>query len=497
MSQSIWKTQAKGTSFLSLNQDVEADVCIVGAGITGLTTAMQLKNSGKKVVVLEAMRIGDGTTGFSSNHLNTQIDFTYQEVTKKHNSDKAKIVAASRTRAIDYIQEMVEKHRIDCDFKRVNGYLYAEKEENEQSVEEEFSYCQRVGLEVSLADQIPLQLNICQAIVFARQAQFNSQQYLEGLSRNLGDNCTIYENSRVKKYIHSDNLLITENGSVTAKQVVLATHLPLFINIHQTTAAPYRSYMITAKLKEYPLHGLYWDSMDPYHYTRVYEQNGEKWLVVGGADHKTGHDDKDIDYFADLEQYVKARYPVESIEHRWSAQYYEPVDGLPFIGETPGGNTLMATGYSGDGLVYGTIAGIILADMIMEKENVWSSTYSSKRIPSISSGKTYIEENIDVAKHLIMDRLHSAADIDEIERGSGALVDFDSNRYALHKDEQGEIHVCSATCPHLGCLVKWNHMEKSWDCPCHGSRFSATGEIILGPATHDLKKIDVEEKVRG
>lgn len=497
MAKSIWKSQAQGTNFPSLNQDIKADVCIVGGGITGLTAAMQLKDSGMKVVLLEAMKIGDGTTGFSSNHLNTQIDYTYQEVTKKHNSDKAKTVAESRADAIAYIEKMVQKHNLDCDFKRVTGYLYAEKEANEKSVEEEYEYCRRVGLKVNLVDEIPLPIHVYKAIEFADQAQFNSQKYLEGLSGNLGTNCEIYENSRVKKYKHKDKKLITENGSVTAHHVILATHLPLFINIHQTTAAPYRSYVVTAKLAEYPPHGLYWDNMEPYHYTRVYEHHGEKWLVVGGADHKAGHDDDEKDYFAELERYVKDRYPVESFVHRWSSQYYEPVDGLPFIGETPGGDTLMATGYSGDGLVYGTIAGIILADLAMGKKHHWHDTYNSKRMPPLSSGKTYLEENLDVAKHLIMDRLHSAANIDTIDNDSGALVDINSNRYALYKDSSGDLHVCSANCPHLGCLVKWNHMEKSWDCPCHGSRFSATGELIIGPATHDLKKIDLEEKVKG
>ena len=497
MGQSIWKSKARGINFLQLTHDIEADVCIVGGGITGLTTAMQLRDTGLKVVVLEAMKIGDGTTGFSSNHLNTQIDYTYQEVTKKHNSDKAKIVAESRSQAISYIEDMVHKHQIECDFRRVEGYLYAEKEENVTSVEEEFEYCKRVGLKVSLVDEIPLPVNVFKSIKFANQAQFNSQLYLEGMANHLGDNCTIYENSRVKQFKHNNKKLITDHGSVTARHVIMATHLPLFINIHQTTAAPYRSYMVTAKLKEYPPHGLYWDNMEPYHYTRVYEKDGEKYLVVGGADHKAGHDDNETNYFARLEQYVSERFPVESFVHHWSSQYYEPVDGLPFIGKTPGGDTLMATGYSGDGLVYGTIAGMILADLVQGIKGDWYETYNSKRIPPVSSGKTYIEENVDVAKHLIMDRLHSTVDIDKIDNGSGALVDINSNRYALHKDEEGEIHICSATCPHLGCLVKWNHMEKSWDCPCHGSRFSAEGEIILGPATHDLKKIDIEEKVGG
>ena len=495
MNQSIWKAKATATNYPELHESIEADVCIVGGGITGITTAMQLKNSGKKVVLLEAMRIGDGTTGFSSNHLNTQIDFTYQEVTKKHNSDKAKIVAQSRSQAIDYIEEMINQHAINCDFKRVNGYLYAEKEKNQESIEQEFRYCEKVELPVELSNDIPLPFKINKTIVFANQAQFNSQQYLQGMAANLGNDCSIYENSRVIHYDHSEKKLITANGSVKAEHVILATHLPLFINIHQTTAAPYRSYMITAKLEEYPPHGLYWDNMEPYHYTRVYEQDGEKWLVVGGADHKAGNDDNNIDYFDQLEQYVRDRFPVLSIEHRWSSQYYEPADGLPYIGNSPGGNTLMATGYSGDGLVYGTVAGIILADMVLQKKNKWQETYNSKRIPPLSAGKTYMKENVDVAKHLIMDRLRSSAKIDEIANGEGALVDINSNRYALHKDENGEIHVCSATCPHLGCLVKWNHMEKSWDCPCHGSRFTARGEIIIGPATRNLKKIDIRDKV--
>ncbi|MGK7397833.1 MAG: FAD-dependent oxidoreductase [Candidatus Cyclobacteriaceae bacterium M3_2C_046] len=490
MHQSLWKSKALPKNYSKLQQHIEADVCIVGGGITGLTTAYQLKDKGMKVVVLEALHLGAGTTGHSSNHLNTQVDFSYQQIFNKHGEEKAKTVASSRQAAIDWIETVHQQHAFDCDWKRVDGYLYAEKSSNISAIEQEFEYAQKAGLAVSLTDSMPLPFPVHKALVFPAQAQFNSQKYLMGLASVIENDCQIFENSRVVHFDHKKKQLYTAEGSVTAKHIVLATHIPLFINIHQTTAAPYRSYMITAQLENYPPDGLYWDNMDPYHYTRLYQQDQQKWLVLGGADHKTGHD-PDIDYYQKLETYLNERYQVKQIDYRWSSQYYEPADGLPYIGESPGGKTLMATGYSGDGLVYGTIAGLILSDSITGNPNPWQKTYDSKRIPPLSAAPSYLKENLDVAKRFVMDRFKSE-DLSRIQPQSGALVEVKGNKYAIYRDKQGKLHTNSAICPHLGCLVDWNHMEHTWDCPCHGSRFTSYGEIMIGPATRNLEQPDVK-----
>ena len=483
---SIWKATARERNiFPTLSKDIETDICIVGGGITGLTLARELTNAGKEVVLLEAISCGEGTTSYSSNHLNTQIDYSYQNVVSKYGTETAKLVAESRSQAIDYIEHFSKDY--DFDFKRVPGFLYAEYEEQVSTIEKEYETTHSLGMPVKLTDYVPLPFQVKKAVQFDNQAEFNTQKYLNSIIDSLRDtSCQIYENSRVKHYKHQDKLVKTENGSVKADHVVLATHLPLFVNLHQTTSAPYRSYMIVAKVEKYPPHGLYWDNQDPYHYTRIYEQKDEKWLVVGGSDHKTGEADPKTNYYQNLEKYIDQHFSIKEIIHQWSAQYYEPADGLPYIGKTPLGNTWMATGYSGDGLVYGTIAGMLIKDLITGNENKLAEVYSPKRMKPLTSGE-YYKENIKVGVHFIKDRFTSA-EFDKVPSGEGQIINDEGKSYAVYKEEGGDMHITSAVCPHIGCVVKWNHMEKTWDCPCHGSRFNPQGELIIGPATHNLEK---------
>ena len=492
----IWQsTTQQNTSYPTLNDHVQADVCIIGGGITGVTTALQLAKAGKKVVLLEAKTLGAGTTGASSNHLNTQIDFSYHNVQKNFDDETARIVMESRVKGIDYIENNVQQYGIGCDFKRVDGFLYAEEEGQLDTLEKEYKAVLAVGLQASKTQEVALPFPVKMAIQFENQAQFNSLEYIRGIGRELQQlGCQIFENSQVIDYEKDDHLIKTENGSVSARQLVYATHLPIFINPHQTTSPPYRSYMIAAKVNNYPAEGLYWDMYDPYHYTRLYEKDGQQWLVVGGADHKTGHDDHEEDYYQQLEDYLRQRYQVQEVGYRWSSQYYEPADGLPYIGLSPFEDTYMATGFSGDGLIYGTIAGIIISDMILGKENEWLKAYDARRFKPVASAKNFIEHNLDVAQQMIAKRLFSE-DLEDIQPGEGKVVKHNLKQYAVYKNTTGQLSVCSAVCTHLKCIVRWNHMEKSWDCACHGSRFAPEGKVLTGPATADLKKADEETVV--
>ncbi len=484
---SIWRQTAETKRYGRLTGNHEADIAIVGAGITGLTLAHELSRSGLRVVVLEAGTVGCGATGHSSCHLTTQIGFSYRNLAKKFGNDCAAKVADSRQRGIAYIEEKAQQG-ISCDFQRVPGYLYAEKAAKEEELVKEAEAAAQAGLAVTLEKKAVLPFAQAKSIRFENQAVFNSQSYLLGMARGLeATRCALYEKSRVVDIQEDGKRVITESGSVKVDKTVMATHLPPFLNLLQTLAAPYRSYVLGVTLKKnYPAHALYWDNEDPYHYTRLYEKSGRKWLIVGGSDHKTGHTPTEPDPFADLENYVYARYPVASVDFRWSAQFYEPADGLPYIGLSPFENLYVATGFSGDGLVYGTLAGMLLADRIQNRDNDWSEVYNARRITPRASGAHFVRENADVAKHLLWDRIRGARELEEIEPGQGAVVEVEGKRLAVSSEAEGDWAAISPICPHMGCVLQWNGSEKTWDCPCHGSRFHRKGELLEGPATSSL-----------
>ena len=503
---SIWRVKGRGKSYSKLLENTEADVVIIGGGITGLTTALQLTDAGRKVVVVEAHEIGSGTTGFSSCHLTTDIDEEYRNVISTFDKTTAQVLAESRKAAIDFIEKTTREKNINCDFRRLPGYLYSEIPEDVSSLKEEQEAASAAGLDVKLTDTVPLPFTIKKGLRFEDQGEFNAQEYLAGLAEHITSaGGRIYENSLVKSIEEKENLyhIKTDSGSVKAPKVVMATHLPLFMNVLQTVAAPYISYMIAAKLKqqEYPV-GLFWDMADPYHYTRYYTNENGSYVVVGGEDHKTGHKINTEEAYQRLEKYIRDRFDIESIDYKWSAQYYEPADGIPFIGNSPfHKNIYVATGFSGDGLVYGTVAGILISDMIMENENAWLSVYDATRFTPAASAVEFIKENADVAKNFIKDRLTSdTSNLDELKPGEGKIVKINGEKMAVARDEQEELHAVSPVCTHMKCHVHWNTSEKTWDCPCHGSRFSMQGEVIYGPAVKALEKkeikAEVEEKVK-
>jgi glycine/D-amino acid oxidase-like deaminating enzyme/nitrite reductase/ring-hydroxylating ferredoxin subunit len=495
---SLWKEAAGMKSFPKLNENKDTEILVIGGGITGLTTALMLTEAGKKVILLEALRIGDGTTGFSSGHLTTDIDEEYQNVVSDFDEDTIRLVADSRKAGINFIEETCNSKNISCDFQRIPGYWFTEIVEDTSRLKDEYEFASLAGLNVSLTDDLPLPFGVKKALRFENQAQFNAQKYLNGLARSLREKgCQIFENSLVNHVEEKDDYfwVRTASATVKAKSLVMATHIPVFFNVLQAVVAPYRSYVMAAKLRSgnYP-EGLFWDTAKPYHYIRTYQGDEVKYLVVGGEDHKTGHGENSEENFQRLEKYIRERFDVEEISYRWSGQYYEPADGLPYVGRSPfSKKAYVATGFSGDGLVYGTIAGLIIADLITGKENKWLEAYDSTRFTPAVSVYDFIKENSDVVKHYLGDRIRAdAQEFSDVKDGEGKIVTLGGQKIAAARDENGELHACSPACTHMGCFVKWNNSEKTWDCPCHGSRFNNNGEVIYGPAVTSLKKIEVE-----
>ncbi len=484
----------------SLKEDTAADVCIVGAGIAGLSTAYLLARAGKSVVVLESDDCGSGETGRTTAHLASALDDRFTELEKLHGEQGSRLAAQSHAAAIDRMEEIARDEKIDCDFQRLDGYLFLAPGHEWKMLEEEMEAARRAGLKVERVERTPLpDFDTGPSLRFANQGQFHPMKYLAGLAaaiRKQGGR--IFINSPVKTFEGGKNTHAeTKDGrKVQAQALVVATNTPGNdrVTMH-TKQAAYRSYAIAFRLPAGKLPAaLYWDTLDPYHYVRLQKNEGrDDLLIVGGEDHKTGQNEDERDCFTRLENWTREHIPAAgNVETRWSGQVLEPVDGLAFIGRNPGDeeNVYIVTGDSGHGMTHGTIAGILLTDLIQGRENPWATLYDPAR-KSLRALGTFLSENVNVAAQYV--DWVTGGDVgspSEVKAGEGAVLRKGLKKLALYRDEEGDRHTLSAVCPHLGCVVQWNTAEKTWDCPCHGSRFKATGEVINGPSLSGLASVE-------
>jgi glycine/D-amino acid oxidase-like deaminating enzyme/nitrite reductase/ring-hydroxylating ferredoxin subunit len=488
-----------------LTESLETDVCIIGAGIAGLSTAYCLAREGQSVVVLDDGRIGSGMTQRTTAHLSNVIDDGYAEIERLHGKEGARLAGDSHTASINRIEAIIADEHIDCDFERLDGYLFAAPGD-EEALDREMSAAVRAGLtgvEKMTRPPVPA-LTAGPCLRFPRQAQFHPLQYLAGLARAInGHGGRIFTATHVSNAEGGSQARIETDGGgvVTARAIVVATNTPIVdrVAIH-TKQAPYTTYVIGAKVPRGAVaRALYWDMEDPYHYVRLQPVSSEggryEVLIVGGEDHKTGQAQDGHERHARLERWARERFPmIEEIEYRWSGQVMEPVDGIAFIGRDPGNsdNVYIATGDSGMGMTHGTIAGMLLTDLIMGRDNSWASLYDPSR-KTLSAAGTYAQEALNMAAQYA--DWVSGGDVtsaDEIAKDSGAVVRRGLKKVAVYRDGSGTLHERSAVCTHLGCIVAWNDIEKTWDCPCHGSRFDCLGTVINGPANRDLSQVDEE-----
>ena len=497
---SIWETTSHATrAYAPLKGDIETDVCVVGAGITGLTTALLLKQAGRRVTLVEKDRIGAGTSGGTSAHLTSLVDFDYQQLIQSYGVENARRVARSLMSAIDLIEELQTGLGIDCAFKRIPGYYYTETPADVASVRDEFEGAERCGVPVRLLDKAPLPFSTASAFLVQDQAQFQPMDYLQGLARALeGGGCSLHEQTPVTDVSDGSPCeLRTPQGVIRAQTVVLATHTPLGMNILQSKLNSYRSFVLAARVKDLPEEALFWDTAEPYHYIRTYRQGNQAMVIVGGKDHKVGHGNSD-DSFRALEAYTRTHFEVETIEARWSAQFYDPTDHLPMIGKNPlGRHVYVATGFSGDGLTFGTLAGRMIADQIVTGSSDYEDLYNPSRVGLAGAGE-FIKKNFHVTQQFVMDRVTTptAKKIAQLQKEEGCVVRDGTSYLAAYRDVTGDLRTYSAICPHMKCVLHWNQGEKSWDCPCHGSRFDVAGNQVDGPATGGLEPIQWKETQR-
>jgi glycine/D-amino acid oxidase-like deaminating enzyme/nitrite reductase/ring-hydroxylating ferredoxin subunit len=493
---SIWTLTADVPPEMPLEENLQVNACIVGAGIAGLTTAYLLAREGKSVVVLDDGPVGGGESSRTTAHLSNALDDRYSELERLHGEKGARLAGESHSAAIEKIEQIVVDERIDCDFDRLNGYLFHPPGGDLELLENELAAAHRAGLgDIHFVDRAPIRdFNTGRCLCFPRQGQFHAVKYLAGLARvieNRGGR--IYTRTHVERVVDGDHPAVTVRGgnTVRANHIIVATNTPVndWVTIH-TKQAAYRTYAIGALIPRGSVtKALFWDTMEPYHYVRLQHLSGvHDVLIAGGEDHKTGQAHDTDARFDRLESWARNLFPmIEFVEFQWSGQVLEPVDALAFIGRNPGGeNVFIATGDSGHGMTHGTIAGMLITDLIQGRDNEWAKLYDPSRRTLKSAGE-FARENLNVARQYIgWVTGGDVKDTDQIAPGTGAVLRRGVQKAAIYRDETGQLHEFSAVCPHLGCIVEWNNSEKTWDCPCHGSRFNIEGEVINGPANSNL-----------
>lgn len=497
---SLWQRIEK-PFFLPMSSNTTVDVCIIGAGIAGLSAAYALLQEGRQVLVIDRERLGLGETGLTSAHLSNVLDDGFSELRRLHGDKGARLAVESHGEAIDFIERVCREEDIDCEFERVDGYLFLADGQTEADLLRELESAKACGLtDARLLPQAPLtsfQTGPC--LHFTRQAQFHPLKYLMGLARAIqakGGRIHTHTEAVEMKGGHPATVLTSQGFKITCESIIVATDVPVNnrVSVH-TKMAPYRSYLIAARVPSVQVQkALFWDMGDPYHYLRFVHdpEMDEQLLLVGGEDHRTGQDTHPEEHYHRLEQWLRVRLGLDPrVVARWSGQILEPIDGLAFIGHNPGAedNVYIATGDSGHGLTHGTIAGMLLRDLIIGRENPWKDLYSPSRLHLRSLGsflKENLTSNLPYTDWLTPGDVESTQDV---RTGEGAIIRDGLDKIAAYRDASGCVHTFSAVCPHLGGLVHWNSAEKTWDCPCHGSRFDKFGEVLNGPAQTGLTPV--------
>lgn len=488
---SLWLDTVPGRRFPALQRDLKVDVAVVGGGITGITAATLLRRAGKSVAVLEARRIGQGVTGGTTAHLTEALDASYASLTKDFGQDGARLATEASRAALERIALFVQEGRIACSLRRVPAFAYTESKRGVAAIEEEYDAAVRLGVPVTLVRDTPLPFKTPAALRYDNQGRFHVRRYLMPMANALrGTRGHVFEGTRVLDVEDGEPCrVITESGVVTAKEVVIATHVPMKAKWVMPKLAQYRSYVVAFTLKGEVPDGLFWDDDDPYHYVRLQETKEGTVLIAGGEDHKVGQEEDTEARYASVAEWAQERFPVKKAAWRWSAQVVETVDGLPYYGR-PGGSphVFACTGYSGTGMTFGTLGGMMAADAILGRENALQKLFAYNRVKPLASAKDLVAENVDFPAHFVGDRLAAPErrGFAGVPRGAGCIVEENGERLAVYRDPKGGVHARSAVCTHMGCLVGWNDAEKSWDCPCHGSRFDPDGEVLDGPAVAPL-----------
>ena len=496
---SFWIGTTPETAYPALDDRLSVDVAVVGGGITGLTAALLLKESGRSVAVIEARRVALGTTGNTTAKITSLHGLVYDTLIAKHGEDRARLYGEANQAAVETIAGIVNRHAIDCDFLRMAAYTYTESRENVGQIEAEVEAARRLGLPASFVHETSLPFPVSAAVRFDNQALFHPRRYCVALAALVdGAGSHVFEMTRATGIEERDGTVevVTERGIVEARHVIIATLLPfhdpigLFAKTH-----PSRSYAVSAEVDGVAPDGMFLSVDSPTRSVRPHPTDGPNVLIIGGEEHKTGQETDTEARYAAVEAWARERFAVRSIDHRWSAQDYVPADGIPYVGRMKAGSDtlLVAAGFKKWGMSNGTAAAMMLTDIILGRANPWLSVFDARRLEIGASVESLVKENLNVASRFIGDRFRRAGpgSPGELRPGEGAVVDHHGEKVAAYRAVDGSVTAVSARCTHMGCLVDFNPAERTWDCPCHGSRFATDGLVIEGPATSPLAPKDV------
>lgn len=498
---SLWTATAQIPANPPLPGDTETDVCVVGGGIAGLTAAYLLAKEGRQVLLIDALDVGAGETGRTTAHF-MPPDERYFEIVKRFGVEKAALLRDSFEQAVNLVESIVQNEQITCDFRRLDGYLVPAAEGGADIVDKEHAATSRLGVDVERLLRVPgLDWDTGPALRFNRQAQFHPVKYMAGLLRaikRLGGRVHGGTRARELDSSHEGITVTTERGTIRARAVVVATNTPFNTRvIMHTKVVGYHSYVVGLKVPRGALSPfLLWDTADPYNYVRLDAQDGDQpydILVVGGQDHKVGQDGTPQHRYDALEAWTRQRFPqAGEVAYRWSGEVMEPADGVAYLGRAPGekGEVYLITGDSGTGMTHCTAGAMLVTDLIQGRSNPWVPLYNPARKPVHSMGEYMMEQVNTLAQYTDWLQGGEVSAPDRIPPGEGALIRDGLKLMAVHRADDGKLTFLSAACPHMGCAVHWNSGEKSWDCPCHGSRFDIEGNVLHGPSAAPLAKVE-------
>jgi glycine/D-amino acid oxidase-like deaminating enzyme/nitrite reductase/ring-hydroxylating ferredoxin subunit len=503
---SIWQNENRSLPVKNLEASSKNiwDVTVIGAGITGLTTALLLQEQGFRCLLVEAQELGFGTTLGTSAHLNTVLDVPYDQLIQQHGLLHAKRVAQSALEALLLIEDLVSKHQISCDFQFMDGYIYAEDWKEGRQLKKLKKSIEEIGLPVSDQHPFPAPFDPIAGICFENQAIIHPAKYINGLAQAfIQAGGTIWEHTPIHQVEYATKksliyLFSSGRQKIKTQQLVYATHTVPGIHNFNMKLKPYRSYLQVwelANIQQYPS-GLIYDMKDPFHYIRPVEIDGKVALMVGGEDHPTGQSRDERDHFLRLEEFVCRHYQVKQKLAEWSSQFYESHDHLPFIGAHPQDSTKstwIATGFGGNGLIFGSIAGKMLSALIATGNHTYKALYDPARASWKRGFWSYLGNIFQMSAQMLRHRINTPQELkpQALTPGHGEMVHWKQKQIGVFQDEHSQLHAVKAICRHMGCTVKWNFAEKSWDCPCHGARYNPQGEMLNGPTLKPLKKIDL------
>lgn len=496
LNESYWIYSTNTTNYPSLENNIDVDVAIIGGGIAGLTSAFELSMSGVNVAVFEANRIAKGTSGHTTAKITTQHNIIYSKIEDSISITMAKQYAVANQNGLDFIIDTVKKNNIDCNLKKLPSYIYTQKESEISKIEKESKIASSLGFDANFLSTTHLPFPVKCALCFENAAEFHPRKYLLALGDLIvKSGSKIYENTPIVDISKNNDgcVLISKKGTkIKASKVIIASHFPCYdgFGLYFSRLKPERSYIVASSIKTPLPRGMFINTEEPRRSIRFYEEENENLVLIGGENHKTAHGNNAVSHYQNLSEFAKVNFDIDKIKFRWSTQDYITPDGIPYIGHltNKSKNIYVATGFAKWGMTNGTAAGMLLKDLIIKGDSPWEDVFNPSRFTPKASTTSFFIENFDSALQFFSGKFKHVEKGNKIEKNHAKVVKIEGEKYGAYRDNDNKLYLVDITCPHLGCELKWNNAEKTWDCPCHGSRFSYDGSIVEGPAMYSLNK---------